>query len=732
MAKKKTYYDYLRQELGELVEQLQLPDLYKQSLKRRWLDQVVWADKKAAECRRWHYRLRLTTIIGGVILPALVGINFEVGNDNPAFRKWFPYLPFALSQVIAVSAAVEEFCRFGDRWRDYRQTAENLKAEGWQYLQLSSSYGSVNSHLEGYPLFASRVESIIKNDVQNYISELVKQQAKQEEEIEKYLVTAQEVSQDKTLFAPVETARLPEGAIAEYAFNGTAEPTQNGTAGTATLLSPSALTAGASLSADSTAVPKPGVAGILRTRHNTVFKLSPQPSEALPPTAKIEIENGMVFGLQAYRDGGSNHLCITLTQGLGAESRNTWYAYAPHVEILDRNGQAIAPAAPTAIATPPTVVAQNGTVELPVPYLSQVDNVKNPFGSCNVTSLAMCLKYFGVQQNNPSQQFEDELQDWLEARGLDRHEPHALVQAVKAYGCQDRFTTTATLEQVKQWLAQGNPCVVHGYFTSYGHIIAIIGYNSKGLIVHDPYGEWTPNGYDRNDDSRPEKGKALTYSYEMIKRTCIDAEFWVHFISKPGFQPTLTQAAATPAPQEPTQPCTNFITVEQLIQIAGPDAPQQRLHELTPGVNQTLTRYEINTPLRIAHFISQVTHECDCFHAMEEYASGEDYEGWTELGNTQPGDGKRFKGRGLIQLTGRHNYELFSQTMGIDFTAKPELVAQAPYAVLAAGWYWDDRDINQLADRDDIRAVTKAINGGYNGLDDREKYLRAAKRVLGC
>src|SRR4028119_1234861 len=98
MAKKTSYYDYLRQEMTDMVEQLELTDLCKQSLKSRWLDQLVWADKKAEQCRRWHYRLRLTTIVGGVLLPALVAINFQLGNQqgkyNEYFRFWFPYVPF--------------------------------------------------------------------------------------------------------------------------------------------------------------------------------------------------------------------------------------------------------------------------------------------------------------------------------------------------------------------------------------------------------------------------------------------------------------------------------------------------------------------------------------------------------------------------------------------------------------------------------------------------------------
>ncbi|MGV0024913.1 DUF4231 domain-containing protein [Phormidesmis priestleyi] len=111
MAKKKSYDAYVRQQMGDLIDQLQLPNLHRQSLKERWLDQVIWADKKAAQCRRSYYRLRLTTIVGGVILPALVGISVQLGQDSPFFRVWFPPLTFVLSQVIAVSVAIEEFCK---------------------------------------------------------------------------------------------------------------------------------------------------------------------------------------------------------------------------------------------------------------------------------------------------------------------------------------------------------------------------------------------------------------------------------------------------------------------------------------------------------------------------------------------------------------------------------------------------------------------------------------------
>lgn len=144
----------------------------------------------------------------------------------------------------------------------------------------------------------------------------------------------------------------------------------------------------------------------------------------------------------------------------------------------------------------------------------------------------------------------------------------------------------------------------------------------------------------------------------------------------------------------------------------------------------------VTTPLRIAHFLAQTAHESDGFCTSEEYASGAAYEGRADLGNTQKGDGKRYKGRGPIQLTGRDNYRAFTAWMRSiqpdcpDFERKPELVAQWPWAGWAAAFYWSTRQINQLADADDLVGVTRAINGGRNGLDDRARYLSKAKRIV--
>lgn len=142
---------------------------------------------------------------------------------------------------------------------------------------------------------------------------------------------------------------------------------------------------------------------------------------------------------------------------------------------------------------------------------------------------------------------------------------------------------------------------------------------------------------------------------------------------------------------------------------------------------------EINTPLRRAHFLAQLGHEsCDLLYA-EEIASGDAYEGRSDLGNTSPGDGPRFKGRGLIQVTGRFNYSAYGRHKGRDFTTSTNytlLSTDAELAVDVSCWFWMKNGLNALADSDDLKTITKKINGGLNGLADRQARLAGAKSFL--
>lgn len=172
-----------------------------------------------------------------------------------------------------------------------------------------------------------------------------------------------------------------------------------------------------------------------------------------------------------------------------------------------------------------------------------------------------------------------------------------------------------------------------------------------------------------------------------------------------------------------------MLTVERLAALVRPNR-RSYAEKYCDTLKAVMQKYEITTPLRQAHFLAQVLHESGRLRYNRELASGEAYEGRRDLGNTEPGDGKRFKGRGLIQLTGRSNYRRYAEAIGVDVVGRPELVEALPLTVDVAGWYWQTRGLSALADRDDLKGITRRVNGGYNGLADRTELLSAAKRVL--
>jgi predicted chitinase len=176
-----------------------------------------------------------------------------------------------------------------------------------------------------------------------------------------------------------------------------------------------------------------------------------------------------------------------------------------------------------------------------------------------------------------------------------------------------------------------------------------------------------------------------------------------------------------------------MITAKLLTAIM-PTLRQDKALEYLPHLNAAAKRYNINTPARIAAWLGQLAHESGGLKYWEEIASGQAYEGRVDLGNTQLGDGKRFKGRGPIQITGRANYKKASAELGIDLVASPELAASVEYGCMIAAWFWADRRLNQLADEDSedaYRRITRRINGGYNGWQDRLIYWKRARLALG-
>ncbi len=164
---KTTDQEHMRAEMDKLIASLDLPELNKEFMRARWLELVIWMDGKAQESVWWYRRLRLTTIIGGVIVPALV--SWTVGDGADLIKT----ITFIVSLVVALSAAVEEFFRYGERWRHYRRMTESLKSEGWQFLQLSGTYAN-QTHVQAYPAFATRVEELSREEVESYMTQVAK------------------------------------------------------------------------------------------------------------------------------------------------------------------------------------------------------------------------------------------------------------------------------------------------------------------------------------------------------------------------------------------------------------------------------------------------------------------------------------------------------------------------------------------------------------------------------
>ena len=174
------------------------------------------------------------------------------------------------------------------------------------------------------------------------------------------------------------------------------------------------------------------------------------------------------------------------------------------------------------------------------------------------------------------------------------------------------------------------------------------------------------------------------------------------------------------------------ITAQQLLQIlpnAGPSAGV-----FVPALNTAMNHYQIIGTKRIAAFIAQIGHESGQLKYVKEIwgptKAQARYEGRADLGNTQPGDGSKYRGRGFIQITGRANYGACGEALGLDLIAQPELLEKPQHACMSAAWFWATSGLNTLADAGKFEAITQRVNGGQNGAADRQALYARALKVL--
>ncbi len=253
---------------------------------------------------------------------------------------------------------------------------------------------------------------------------------------------------------------------------------------------------------------------LLSVLEPTVFKKRPVNSSNLLDEQKCSLPQGQVYGVLAYEPAEDDHIAVTLSENLPGFG-NTGYVHPSHVQ-LNRGAKVI-----EAIAS---------QIELNVPYFCQRDNYFRPLSTCNVTALAMVMHYYGVQPRWG--QLEDELYEWcVNNYGADAQtENVVLVRLAQAYGFKASFATNRTWSEVRAQLRKKQPVVLGGYFTAGGHILTVIGFNSEGYIVNDPWGD-ALTGY------HSAYGRKLFYPKAYMEKMCSpegDGHVWAHFIEPQG------------------------------------------------------------------------------------------------------------------------------------------------------------------------------------------------------
>jgi Peptidase_C39 like family len=253
---------------------------------------------------------------------------------------------------------------------------------------------------------------------------------------------------------------------------------------------------------------------------NTVFKQEALESFELASKDKMDVAAGSKFEIAAYLEMG-DYIKFTLKNEF-LDGRNTWIAEQSHIELVGDDGVKIIGEYKVGDKLPEKV-------NLPIPYFSQLNNQFQPTKTCNVTSVAMCLNYFGIRPKNPNQQLEDELFNFVESKGWDKYTHDDLRKLFLEYGVFDKFKMEASWDEVKVHLANKKPVIISGKFTSSGHIIVLRGYDETGFWVNDPNGEFFHSGY-RTDLA----GENLHYSYKLLQSKSYSGleKTWAHFPEK--------------------------------------------------------------------------------------------------------------------------------------------------------------------------------------------------------
>jgi predicted chitinase len=312
----------------------------------------------------------------------------------------------------------------------------------------------------------------------------------------------------------------------------------------------------------------------------------------------------------------------------------------------------------------------------------------------------------------------------------DTTEPTPHVKACLEYGVKaTQFTNgnpKSLLEALKKgpvgvgFLHHGPPSAPRGG----GHWVLLIGATETRGIFHDPYGELdnVNGGYAEIGSG----GKAVAYSWKnWLPR-------WASASIGPGWYTTFEKIAA-PVPSQQPIPGVPIPLSKATLAHIWECRPEQITDAEIQDLNLGLAQFGITTKPNLRHFLSQTAHESGGGKWLEELASGAAYEGRPDLGNVMPGDGVKFKGAGLLQVTGRFNYAKMSEAFkDVAILERGCPYVAAKYPISSACWWWANigKLTNERVDKMSVEAVTRVVNGGQNGLADRKRYYRKVQDVI--
>ena len=377
----------------------------------------------------------------------------------------------------------------------------------------------------------------------------------------------------------------------------------------------------------------------------------------------------------------------------------------------------------------------NYSKRLDVPYFSQRDNYRDASRTCFSSSCAMALKTL-----KPSSITGDN--DYVRKvfNTGDTTEAWVQVRTLESYGLEAVFRQNGKLQTIKDKIEEGVPVPVgilhHGPATrpsGGGHWVTVTGYAEDPrqpgggyFYVNDPWGRLDHE----TGEYTSSIGQDLKYTYAMFDaRWTVDGESDGWFID---IAP-ITEHIKKPEPEvtEPEEDKLEVLVGKAALAHIWNCAESLIKDWEIDELNRCLHTFDITTTSRIRHFLSQTAHESGGGRYTKELSDGKYLEGRYDLGNNKIGDGPKYKGAGYIQMTGRANYQAFS-----DYIQDPRVMegvdyAAANYPFTSGGFWWQNNRMNELCDQNpSVEQVTKRVNGGYNGLEDRKYYYHRACSVI--